>query len=478
MKTFIRVILTAFFVSVLVHITYSQAKKTSAPQKATSAPVLNPSDYKHYVIVRRNNQSSTNSNYTLSNQGYGNNSVNLSQSALIIADSRNMKELSWWPEGTTYLVGNSLYVLGNAGSGSYGKIMYKFTSDGKLVFRKPLRWKSPTGEVDVQLSDDWKHVYTIFNNDAWVGDFNVENSSIGNMHQTTQSGLMGFIQGSYMKGNTLLLSNYIINTDDGVYQKCGSPEYISPVSGDFFYTKANYSPRFNTSSSIWSIKNRKKVMEIIGRETAGWINRGQTKILNYVYDRNGNVKTTQILDLNSLTNSRIVNWSPKLFIGDIHIAASPNDNSFFASGQSNPNKDYSDIDEEFIVYNNQTLGEMSFPINMVAGLGTLSQTKWADDNHIIFSLKEPRMILKKRPITTETQGTYILDVNSKEIKRLLPTFIRDYSQDFIPLLETGKVVFESNNYLYSSRTDGSELIQLTKIPSVYKLEKKFVDQIK
>lgn len=476
MKTFTQILSIVFFVSTFISTTYSQVKKTPAPQKAAPATSLNPDDYKYYVIVRRNYQSSTNPNYTLSNQGYGTSSINLSQSGFIVVDSRTMKELSWWPEGTTYSMGKFLYVLSNASIGSYGKILYKFTSEGKLIFRKPLRWQSPTGEIDVQIAGDWKHVYTIFNNDAWVGDFNMENALIGNMHQVTQSGLMSFIQGSYMKGNTLLLSNYIINTDDGVYQKCGSPEYISPTSGDFFYTKPNYSPRFNTSSAIWSFKNRKKIMEIIGRENAGWINRGQTKILNYIYDRNGNIKNTQILDLNSFPNSRPVNWSSKLFVGDIFIAASPNDNNFFASGQSNPNKDYSDSDEEFIVYNTQTLGETHFSINMVAGLGTLSQTRWTDDNHILFSLKEPRMMLNKRPITTETQGTYIVDIKSKEIKRLLPTFIKDYNQDFIPLNEAGKVVFEANNYLYSSRTDGSELVQITKIPSVYKLASVFIDQ--
>ena len=476
--------LLMFFSCWFISLTANSQVKKPLPQ--TKVPVqidslrekgsLDPQDYKYYFLARRGITGTANGTYTLKDRP---SPSNLLTTPLVLIDARNMKELTWWPEIEALIKKDGIY---GYSLGRQAPLLTKYSTNGKFIFSKYLTWRTPTGEdAQAMKSSDDKQVFAIYNNDAWVGDFDLSTGSISNMHQVTQSGVMSAKYYGYLRNNILLLDGHIINTKDGTFLNANIP-YSNILSDTcHFY----HMPIKDSGNSILSTFEGWKQWYGIGGKIDGnfinaahWLNREQTKILFRKTKPNGetsqfireyNYKTypspSKVTDVT--WKESVATQTGELWSGNVDLAMSPNSKYLFIPGVVGVSN----------VYNLETLAEYTLPLTF--GQYPTIETAWADDTHVVITMRPDRIggpdrLNEQTIITAETQGTYILDLETKQMKRLTPYLIQDYGQNFVRLLNAKTILFVANNYVFKCNSDGSELIQVTKIPGVYSLAGAFI----
>lgn len=439
--------------------------KINSTGSKVKLPPFKIEDLPYYIVVSRKNSESP--KYTLPGDSPNYAASFGVQRSYLVVDSRTMRELAWWPEGYSFVRDNFIYVYNQT---MRGPMYLKFTLDGSsMLYNK---------QFDVlNLSADLKHVYYINNGDAWIGDFDLASGTITNKRQVTRAGTISdYISNAYMRGNTLLLGDHFINIEDGSFIRAkAGPADISPWAKTVFFAQGEYGN--NQFNSIWDMKSRKKIMSgfHVLNAPRHWLNREQTKL---VID---NKDHSEVIDFGYTPpkSTTLVNW--RFYVGGGGMVGSPSTISeklspdgkyFYSFDGSLDHKTYG-----LYLHNTETYEEKFFNIvggkNMLNGVS--SPCVWTDNTHLLFPAEEGSNI-NGQEITTENQGTYVLDIISKEVKRVTPYLVNFGKADkVIPLLTVGLVVFEANNYLFSCKADGSEPKQLTQ-PNEYKLETLLINE--
>ncbi|QHV97317.1 hypothetical protein [Spirosoma endbachense] len=447
---------------------FAQNRASSTPVPSTGkAGALKSEDFKYYAILRRTNMFQP-SQYSL--KGYPPSGLSTQaglQTGIVVVDIRTMKEVAWWPEGTTFLHDNSIYTTTNS---SLGTRVIKVSTNGTILYNKLLNLNKNGIGSGLTLSADLLHVYYLNNGDAWIGDFNIETGAVSNVHQVTQTGV---IQGgeTYMRQQTLLAGGYIINTQDGTFEQCCKYGFVPISSKATRFVYASGGP-FGKDDKVWSLETRKPVFGFPGG-AEHWLNAEQTKLIRQA--SNG----YQIIDLSPI-KSNAVNWKVTAYKHPTYLSTiwtsakarlSPNGKYLFQAGGEGPTSG-------LYIHDSETYKESFLPMNlkknMWRGANYAPEAFWTDNSHLIFKADEGS-IVNGEMITTANQGTYIIDLNTKKAKRITPYLIDVDKDKVLRFADAEMILFQANNNLFTCSSNGDNLKQVTSLPNLYSLEYPFLD---
>ncbi|WP_420151807.1 hypothetical protein [Spirosoma sp.] len=489
----------------------TQAKKVQATPSKPVSYSLNPQDYKYYVLVERTASSQFSDSYFNS---VGRTPVPLSAkrnlpSEILILNVNDMREVAWWPQMKTYRKDDKLYIREGGNNTGQGEWIASTTETGKIIYQNYLtsQLTGPLKSTGSLLSEDWKHTYFVNNGDVWVGDFNLVANKITNERQITSSGIIQKIKPSYMRDNALLIGQYNIDINTKHVVETGYFE-VPPIDSSPFYVTFD---RGLSSFKIFNMNTQEMVHELPQPNIhTFWLDKEQTRYLRYKKYPNltreqrktetpEQRKTRQetekryrfeIYDVSKKTET-VVDWqnidfeifgNGSLSMNKLTLTRSPSGLRFWGSFTNDLAAVNLKSNGSFFIHDIKTLKEEPLINDSAPGWENIF---WTDDNHLIFTAKEGS-IVNGNQVTAMTQGTYIIDINTKEIKKLTPYLLSSsqktvesadpYKNFIIRLPEANLIVFEANQYLFSCHSDGSDVKQLTKYPGIYSLRQPFLDK--
>lgn len=513
MKSFFKI--TTLILIVLCNVTaICQTKKPVAPinSKSKIGP-LRTKDYPYYILVKRGAAGPEyKSFYTL--PSYNSGKQGDFTGGPIVLDVRTGKEVSWWTLGGENYYFSSYNMLVNHVDANFKRII-KFDTTGlyKGEFFIESSEETPVlGRQKLTLSTDWKKAIAQFNNDLWMWDFDLERGIFSNPSQVTSNGVMG-TGDIYLKGNNAVVNagpftnskSHIVNLSTGKYTNIGNGVwdiYNNEYIDDVFFVDHREALSSREIRGYWSISSQKFAQSDENSRHYMWMDRKNTVALAITTLNNGFAKLTRMDISNNMNNTADTPFFSKHYklstANKGHIPTLPGLNYFPVSPSTK--KIYYNY-EEFPTRTSgnterarklgvvdfdkgvEKIYDISLAISKVSILGY--KFAWTDDDHLLFNAALGSKI-NGLEITEANQGTYILDLQTGESKRLTPYLIEPFkelgkfkpNQDLkvFPLKNTEFIIFVANNYLFRCKKDGSELVQMIKFPGVYTFEKTFLSE--
>lgn len=470
---------------------FSQGKKlVSKPTDTSISKIgsLKVEDYDYYILAERFSQGDNNIlEYTLKPS-----SGTQSNFRYLILDIRTGKEVSWWP-----LINKNFYSGANRMLYSNdSETLYGFSETGQPIFYKRLKMDlAPYNGARISLSSNWKKGVFTYNSDLWVSDFDNANGKFGLPKQMTFNGVMaGSI--TYLKGdvalttkdylNGLLSDGKLINLSTGKFVEIpGSWEHHNGFITDLFFIQASNGYGHFTTLKYDPIPD--------GGSFITWLNPQQTNYIARIDFKQKYGQDPYYMLVLGTTNKKIKMVTPIINGSRNVLNSDPGNTAGSGDYKVNPHRISPEAKNMFFHYYDE--GKSGLLIyDLESGTETLhsieptkdeylgnkinDRTNWTDDTHLIMKL-QPGDKIKGEIITTSTQGTYIYDIKTKIASRLVAYYIdqhRDTNMlNVVSSHKTRYTIFTANNYLYSCKSDGSELVQISKTPNLYHLHKRFLD---
>lgn len=481
----------------------SQVKKVVAkqPVKSKVSEVALPGplredDYKYYFLANRNssNENEFNrENYSLkrSNEYFG--KINDFSNEWVIIDVRTGKEVAFWPQNVQNFYSKKnrqIYAYDNKKGNSFS-LMYGFDSTGKFLYKELMSThdSTPFGVRNFSLSTDFKKGVFSFNNDLWVGNFDITKGKLSAPVQSTFNGLMDNSY-FYMKGDNVLAvgsgfgsETRLVNVKTGKIKDLSLVADINDYITDYLYNGSFDGAQYGKGGLI-----SMNTHAVIPNKEEGyfkfWLDDRQTKYLWSGLKPDVNkilqVNSYYLYNLNKTGDTQTLDTSPVRLHWpnavsntlDYYRLSFSKKKKFFLNSYGNHVYLY-DLDNNF----KET--ELNLGVNFYYDKAT-----WVDDKSFIFNAKPGDAVTGER-ITAGTQGTYIFNVETGLARRITPYLTNDTGDSFhldkflhtiVSLPEAGYVVFVANNILFRVKIDGTELTPLIKYPGLYSLRTQFLSE--
>jgi hypothetical protein len=457
----------------------SQVKKVPVrqPHAAKIGPLL-IEDYYNYILVERNRRTDNAiiPEFTLKYPE----GLLFNSNRYIIMDIRTGKEVAYWP-----FIDQNFYSIQNKMLYSYDlETLFGFTMTGLPIFKKQLRMQSPPfNGARVSLSSNWKKGVLQTNGDLWIADFNNLDGNLGEFKQATANGVM-YGDNTYLKDDVAITTMGVVGKHKGKLINLTSGKFVE-IPGSWerangYITDQFYNIGFGDTGVGYLSPLRFTPLPDFYLFVA-WMNEKQTKCIvnvqgqHYVWENKKRTPfpTPILLSVQKHMNSdQGYSSSAEDWIIKPHRMSPEKKNVFYH---------YSLHDNEgLLIFDLEKLTESRHDF----GSGEINSdwlnysTGWTDDTHLLLSLR-PGQKINGAVITTNTQGTYIYDINTKESKRLTAYYVNQINEmmplEMVTSSKSGYTIFNANNFLFRCKNDGSDLAQLTKTPGLYHLLKPFLD---
>jgi hypothetical protein len=374
-----------------------------------------------------------------------------------IRDSRDFKVVTnHFPDGETRLSIDNKYVIVHSGS-----IIYCMELSGKLVAKTNI-------PANARLSPDWDKIIFVENGDIWKSDVNCKTGKIDNKQKVTELGIFGsncvFNIASWYKDIVAMPMDFLTSEDLRIdlHNKQIEPLFVTQ---EMNYSRIDGSPSpdgrylihtgYNSGANIKvnDLKNNKiTTTEVFSSDRLQqhiWLNDYQVLLQGKLDNPYVSEYDYFIFDF---TVMQVVKNFPKIpaFSRITNPTGSSASNCVSLNGTHVLLHKYSDDNTKgsFLILDVKS-GEV---FKSLVGESAKDYI-WLSDDELIFS----------EGGSINRQGTWILNVNSKEVKKVT----NFQSTGYVNLPEIGQVLFSANNYIWRVNHDGTGLLQLTYTPQNY-----------